>query len=255
MNLHIVRIAWIAVRELIYERVFYLLLTFAAFALGMSLLLGQLTYAEQSKLTLDFMLAGMELSMVMFCVFMGIYLFKRELTIGSVSMVLSKPISRHTFLLGKYFGQMVVQFGVVLAMAIVIIFAVSRYGEFSIQSILQSSLLIYFEISVLTAITYFFAVNSSAITTSVATLSLFCLGHLRTPLSTNVESLAVESRIWFVVKKILPDFEIFNMKSFASYGYSIPWVEVGYASLYAVCCIVFFLVIASLTFQHKDILT
>src|SRR3989338_8878152 len=107
---HSFRIAWIAIRELLYERVFYLLVLFAAMALVLSLMLGQLTYAEQSKLTLDFMLGGIQLSMVLFSVFMGISLLQRELQMGSIAMVLSKPISRGSFLMGKYLGQISVQF-------------------------------------------------------------------------------------------------------------------------------------------------
>ena len=60
--MNLMRIAWIAIRELLYERVFYVLVSFAAVSLGLSLLLGQMTYAEQYKLTLDFMLAGIEIS-------------------------------------------------------------------------------------------------------------------------------------------------------------------------------------------------
>ena len=56
----IANIAWIAIRELLYEKVFYVLVLFCVMALGLSLLLGQLTYAEQAKLTLDFMLAGID---------------------------------------------------------------------------------------------------------------------------------------------------------------------------------------------------
>jgi len=255
VSANIFRIAWIAVRELVYEKVFYLLLIFAMFALGLSLLLGQLTYAEQTKLTLDFMFAGIELSMVLFCVFMGIFLFKRELTLGSVSMVLSKPISRTTFLLGKCLGQSIVQLIVIFVMTLIAMLVSSRSGSVVYLSIIQTTLLIFFEVSVLTAITYFFAVNSGAVITAIGTLSLFCLGHFRVHVSENLKTFSFENAFWGFLKRILPDFEIFNMKALASYGFTLSWVEVGWAFVYAVCCIVFFLVMAALIFQRKDVLT
>ena len=157
------RIAWIAVRELFYERVFYILLTFAVASLGASLMLGQLTYAEQAKLTLDFMLGGMQLSMILFSVFMGISLFQRELTLGSVSMVLSKPISRGTFLLGKFLGQLTVQTLVISAMALMTLAVSAANSEtVPVAAILQTVILILFEVSVVTAVTYFFAVNAGS---------------------------------------------------------------------------------------------
>jgi len=178
---HVFRIALIAIRELIFERVFYLLLTFVIFALGLSVMLGQLTYAEQTKLTLDFMVGGIHLSMVLFSVFIGISLFRKELTMGSVSMILSKPISRTSFLLGKYFGQITVQLAVISFMILMTILVCSSYENFNSSiPLLQSGFLIFLEICILSAITYLFAVNTGAIVTALVAFSFFVLGHLKT---------------------------------------------------------------------------
>jgi len=248
-------IAWIAVRELLYERVFYILLSFAGLSLGLSLLLGQLTYAEQAKLTLDFMLGGIQLSMILFSVFMGISLFHREMTQGSISMVLSKPISRTSFLVGKYLGQLVVQGAVTLAMILVTMLLCSRFDvPLSYRAISQTGVLIFFEVASLSAMTYFFAVNAGGITAAVATLCLFALGHLRAPIGRNLAGLS-ELSVWGFLKTLIPDLEMFNMKAFASYGIALPWDEIGWISLDALCCASFFLTMAALCFHRKDIPT
>lgn len=252
---NLLRIAWITIRELIYERVFYIFLTFAVLSLGLSMLLGQLTYAEQAKLTLDFMLAGIEISMVLFSIFMGIGLFKKEFVVGSVAMVLSKPISRSTFLLGKYLGQIFVQFVVIIAMVMMTISLHSNFGEVtSYLAIFQTGLMIFLEVSVLTAIAYFFAVISGTITAVVVTLSMFCIGHLKGSflLTLNQQE---ESLIWKMSTAVIPDMDIFNMKTIASYGYSVGWAHMGWAMLYALCCSIFFLLISSICFNHKDVIT
>ena len=114
--------------------------------------------------------------MALFSVFMGISLFQREIALGSVSMVLSKPIARHTFLLGKYLGQSLVQLVVMAAMVAVTISMTAYHEQSVVMPIIQAAILIFFEVTVLTAITYFFAVNSGSITTSVVTLLPFRLG-------------------------------------------------------------------------------
>jgi len=248
-------IAWVAVRELLYERVFYVLLSFSVLSLGLSLLLGQMTYAEQYKLTLDFMLAGIQLSMFLFSIFVGIGLFQREMALGSVSMVLSKPVSRTTFLLGKFLGQCIVQLAVCIAMTVVTLAICSNYDDISYKSVIQTVLLIYYEITLLTAITYFFAVNSGAITTAVVTICMFCVGHLRESVTQNMQSASVYYNISRLAKNVVPDLEMFNMKAFAAYGYTISLTEMGWATIYAICCVTFFLTIASVTFSRKDILT
>jgi len=247
-------IACTAARELLYERVFYLLILFSFLALGLSAMLGQLTYAEQSKLTLDFMLGAIELAMVLFAVFMGISLFHRELAMGSVSMVLSKPIARWSFLLGKFLGQLAVQSSVIALMGVIVFVSCNRFGDHvSALAIAQTLLLTIFQVAVLTAITYLFAVISGAVTSALATFALFVLGHLREGVSENLGT--AKSPFWEVLKYIVPDLEVFNIKALASYGQAISGVELGWSALYALCCVVFFVMTASLLFQRKDIQT
>jgi ABC-type transport system involved in multi-copper enzyme maturation permease subunit len=249
------RIAWIAIRELLHEKVFYILLSFSLASFVFSLLLGQLTYAEQAKLTLDFMLGCTHFSMALFAVFMGISLFQKELLSGSISMTLSKPISRTTFIVGKCLGQIGMQFLMTLAMGTLTLALTSRYGaQLSSMATLQTTLLIAFEISVLTAITYLFAVNTGAITTAILTLTVFALGHTRDLVSSNLRE-KDELLVWNLTRTVIPDMEVFNMKQLASYGQSIPWNEFGWAGLYAAVCFAFYLFLAAVCFERKDILT
>ncbi|MEZ4751703.1 MAG: hypothetical protein R3B54_14075 [Bdellovibrionota bacterium] len=250
------RVAWITMRELIYERVFYLLLTFAVLALGFSLLLGQLTYSEQAKITLDFLLAAVEVSMVLFSVFMGIGLFKKELMLGSVAMVLSKPISRSSFLIGKYLGQVAIQFVVMFCMMLLTLAIQSNFqGDSSLLSVVQAVGLIFLEVLVLTAMAYFFAVNAGTITAAVVTLCLFAVGHMRESIVYHYNISISRSWIWPVIMSLIPDLEIFNMKTIASYGYTLDATQLFWAVMYSLCCAVFFLFVACVCFANKDIAT
>jgi Cu-processing system permease protein len=252
---HVFSIAKIAVQELVYEKFFYILVGFAIVGLGMSMLLGQLTYAEKTKLTLDFMLAGIEISMVLFSVFMGVSLFHRELALGSVSMVLSKPISRTSFLLGKYLGQMAVQSVVILGMTCITLAVVSQLeSDYSVVAILQASFMIGVEVCVLTALTYLFAVNANALTTSIVTLCMFWLGHFRASSAVHMGTSA-NNPIWVIAQGVIPDLNVFNMKTLASYAFSVSGMEILWASLYGLCCATLYLLAAALTFARKDILT
>lgn len=249
----ILRIAWITIRELLYERVFYLLLSFAILSLGVSLLLGQMTYSENLKFILDFMLAGIQISMILFSVFMGISLFHRELHAGSIFMVLSKPISRASFIIGKFLGQIVVQMGVILAMGLLTLLICSQYqGSFSTMALTQTIFMIGLEASILAALTYLLAVNAGGVTSAVIVLCLFVLGHSQGTINSNITG-SDSTTIWKFTKALIPNLEIFNMKAFASYGLTIAWNEVGLAFIYATCCITLYLLAAILCFNQKDI--
>jgi len=247
------RIALVTIRELLYEKVFYLLVSFALAAMALSILLSQLTYAEQSKLLLDFMLGGTEIAMTLFSVFMGISLFHRELTVGSIYMVLSKPVSRWVFLVGKFVGQVAVQAGVIALMGVVAYLTCVRFeGNFSALALWQAMGMIAVESAVLSAITYLLAVNAGAITASIVTLCIFAIGHLRDRVNDNIGD-SFAAQVWNLTKALVPDLEIFNLKSMASYGITVSAHELSLAVGYGLVCVVFYLLAAVVCFNHKDI--
>ena len=93
---------------------------------------------------------GLTSLMLLFSVFMSISLFQREMTSGSISMVLSKPIARTTFLIGKYLGQVAVQLSLCTLMGLITIVVTERYGDpAAAVSILQSTLLVSGELAIL----------------------------------------------------------------------------------------------------------
>lgn len=181
-------ISYITIRELLYERVFYLLLVFAILSLGVSLLLGQLTYIEKLKMSLDFMLAGMQISMVLFAVFMAISLLHKELQLKSIFMVLSKPVSRSSFLIGKFLGQLFVQTIVIMAMGIIAYIFCFSYGEaFSLKALMQSVCMVIFETAILAALSYLLAANMGALISAVITFVVFLLGHVQGAINVNIK--------------------------------------------------------------------
>ncbi len=186
---------------------------------------------------------------------MGISLFKKELTLGSIAMVLSKPISRTTFVLGKYLGQMAIQFLLCVLMASITLGFIWGYEHYSATSIFSAYLLMFFETAVITAVAYLFAINSGTITASVGTLIFTLLGHLHSPLNQNIAPFSFEGWIWKFIKSVTANLEIFNAKSLASYGLYYGPNEMLWAALYTGLCVAFYLSVTCFTFHHKDVLT
>ncbi len=246
-------ISFVTIRELLYEKVFYLLLVFAILSLGVSVLLGQLTYAEKLKMSLDFMLSGMQISMVLFAVFMAISLFHKELQLKSVYMILSKPISRSAFLVGKFLGQLFIQIAVIFSMGLITYFLCVSYGEFfSINALFQSVLMVIFETSILAALSYLLAANMGALTSAIITFVVFLLGHIQQTVNVNIKNSGTEP-LWAAVKMLIPSLELFNIKAFVSYGLSITWHEMGLAFIYALICSSLYLFAAIICFNERDI--
>ena len=100
----ILRVAVSVFRESVRDRVLYSLVLFAVLLIGVSYLIGQLTAGQDIKIIKDFGLAAISIIGLLIAVFIGVGLVWKEVERRSIYSVLSKPIRRYEFLLGKYFG-------------------------------------------------------------------------------------------------------------------------------------------------------
>ncbi len=92
------------VREAIRHRVLYTLLFFALALIGTGVLLSTLSYVESDRILQDVGFAAIRVFAVAIAIFVGIGLVHREVDRRTIFTILSKPISRSEFLLGKYVG-------------------------------------------------------------------------------------------------------------------------------------------------------
>lgn len=250
------RIAFTTIQELFHEKVFYLLGAFALLAMLLSILLGELTFAEQGKITLDFLLAGTEFATVLFSIFMGITLLNRELNLGWIAMVLSKPITRTQFLLGKFLGQISIQ-AIVMGFlgGIIVIVCTTRDIPLVLGALLQSLILTFFEGLVLSSIVYFCTVNLGALLAATVSLSLYALGNFSEGASNPSATGSRPDILFSGLRAILPNFQIFNIKTLVSYGLLMDWGLLGIAVIYALVCGFLYFSLASITFSRRDIFT
>ena len=94
-------------REAVRNKVLYALLFFAIFIIGTGVVLSGLSYVESERILQDFGFAAIRLFSVAIAIFVGVSLIHREVERRTVYTILSKPISRAEFLLGKYVGLVV----------------------------------------------------------------------------------------------------------------------------------------------------
>src|SRR5262245_52659461 len=91
-------------KESVRDRVLYNLVVFGALLIGASYLIGQLTAGQDIKIIKDLGLASIATFGLLIAVFIGIGLVWKEVERRSIYALLSKPVRRHEFVLGKYAG-------------------------------------------------------------------------------------------------------------------------------------------------------
>src|SRR5689334_1293490 len=99
-----VAIARNAFREAVRDRVLYNLVLFVLLLIAGSIFLGELSAGQESKIIVDLGLSAMLLFGAFIAIFVGVGLVYKEIERRTLYAILSKPIGRGQFLLGKYVG-------------------------------------------------------------------------------------------------------------------------------------------------------
>lgn len=249
-------------KEAIRDKILYNLMFFALILICLSILLATLSIGEQSRIIIDMGLASINIFGVLIAIFLGIGLISKEIEKRTIYTIISKPVRRHEFLLGKYCGLIITLVVNTLIMAaglyLVLMFNEWRWGHnvLNINPYLWKGVwLIFIEFMVMTAVAMMFSTFTSSSTLSaIFTLSIYIVGHL-TP---DLKGLAGKSgnhlakSVLDIFYYILPNLENFNIK-----GEVVHLIEVGsermlLSTLYGLSYVVVLLLLSVVIFQRRD---
>ncbi len=241
-------------REAIRDRVLYLLLFFALTSLLFSRLLALLTVGDRIKIVTDVGLASISLFGALMAILMGTGLVYKEIDKKTIYTLLSKPIHRHQFLLGKYFGLVLTLF-VMLSLMTAIFFIIYFLHALKIEwSMLIALFYIFLELCLITAVALFFSCFSTPILSSIFSLAFYLIGHLSWGLEALFKKMTpgvgkVTAQILYT---LLPDLENFNFKTEIVHHLPIPPQVLIYSTIYGISYTVFVLFLAILVFRKRD---
>ena len=237
----VVAIACNAFREAVRDRVLYNLVVFVLLLIAGAILLGELSAGQEAKVIVDLGLSAILLFGVFISIFVGVGLVYKEIERRTLYAILSKPIGRGEFLLGKYLGLCltllvnVAIMGVGLSLAIVYV----KHGwDPLVVRIWPAILLIYIELMILTGVAMLFSSFSSPALSALLTFFVFVIGHFSADLKTLANSMGSAPARWFFagLYYLLPDLANYNAITTAAHGF-VPDLRaliaaVGYGFIY-----------------------
>ncbi len=240
-------------RENLRDKLLYNLLVFALLMIGSSLLLMRLTLGEFHRLLLDVGLGSINIFGVLIAIFVGIGLVNKEIEKKTIYTIVSKPVARYQFLVGKYLGLTLTLLVNTLVMAgglLLVLFAQSV----PIESVLFKALgLIFMEFMVITAVALLCSTFTSATLSAIFTLATYVIGHLTADLKTFGEKMdegmrAVVTGLYY----ILPNLERFNLKGNVIHHIEVSGTDLVLIVVYGLTYVAFLLMSASIIFQRRD---
>jgi ABC-type transport system involved in multi-copper enzyme maturation permease subunit len=220
-------------REAIRDRILYLLLAFALLMMGFSQILSLLTVGGEEKIIKDLGLASISLFGVLTAVFIGVALVSKEIERRTIFTIVSKPIHRTQFLLGKYCGLALTLLvnTVVMTLWFYLILALKGFAD---PRLLLAIFLIFLELLLVTAFAILFSSFTTPILSTLFSLALYLVGHLSWSLSLIQSQLKSASARWIcrALYLALPNLEIFNIKGEVVHGTPVPAALPIWALLY-----------------------
>src|SRR3954464_9324552 len=104
MRARIIHIAANTFREAVRDRVLYNLIAFALLLSGAAIFISQISIDIERQVVVNLGLTAVSLFGVVIAIFIGIGLVSKEIEKRTLYTVLSRPVRRWEFILGKFFG-------------------------------------------------------------------------------------------------------------------------------------------------------
>ena len=254
-------------KESVRDQVLYSLVAFATLHIVVSYLIGQLTAGQDVKIIKDLGLAAIATFGLLIAVFIGIGLVWKEVERRSIYSLLSKPIRRHEFILGKYAGLALTLF-VNIAMMTLALYGVLAYMNTQFPAaarsvwpapaadprMLLAVALIFIELLLVIAIALFFSTFSSPFLSAALTCGLWVVGHFSADLR-NFESVVETKSAAYLARAlyyILPNFAAFDVKTQVVYALPVPPSYLVTTAAYGFAYIALLLTGAVVIFGRRD---
>ncbi len=253
----VVTIALGAFTESVRERVLYNLIVFAFLMIAAAILLGSISVGVEQIVLINVGLTAISIFGLLIAIFIGIGLVSKEIERRTIYNILSKPVTRAEFILGKYAG---------LVLTLVVNTAIMTAGFYAALAIQQKGLAlhdfslliaVYFillQLAIVVGIAIFFSCISTSLLSAVFTFCLFVIGNF----SGDVRGFGQESGNPFLQKLtatiyyLLPNFRNFNVIDQVAHGVRIPALLITSNSCYALLYIGVLLSGAILIFEERE---
>lgn len=242
-------------REVIRDRILYGLILFALLLIGLSLALGQLSFAEQARISANFGLSAIHLCAVVLAIFVGSNLVYKEIEKKTILTILVRPISRLQFILGKALGLALVIVAMMLGLGLILSAVFFGLGLAVDEKLLMVLLGLLTEALVLLGITILFSMITTPLLVVAFSVCIFLIGHWQGSLAffANKEGSGVLKPVSWFVTYFTPDLERLNWKSLMIYPQPLDvagkMLNVGYGLAWFALAVT----IAALLFRRKDV--
>lgn len=221
MARNIIAIARNTFREAVRDRVLYNLVVFVLLITGCAVFLGDLTAGQEDRTVTNIGLSAMLLFGVFIAIFVGVSLVSKEIEKKTLYTVFSKPVGRGEFIVGKYLGLCLTLLVNIAVMGAGVSIALLWVGSGGLAvSIWGAVVLIFLELTIVTAVATLFSSFSSPALSALLTFLVWVIGHFSASLREFAENLgsAGAKALFGAIYYLFPNLSHYEFITLASRG-------------------------------------
>jgi ABC-type transport system involved in multi-copper enzyme maturation permease subunit len=251
-------VAWNTFREAVRDRVLYSLVFFALLMIAAAILVGQISLQIENVVIVTLGLGAISMIGLFMAVFIGVGLVSKEMDKRTLYALLSKPVRRWEFLIGKFSGLLLTLTVNTAAMACGLLLAL-LYVKHSLagtgEVVLIAVYFILLKLALVVALALLFSCYTTPLLAILFTAGLYVAGLFVGAMRTVRADLMAPALRTFLgwLSYILPNFSNFDVMSPAAHGHRVPVILAVQNTAYAVLYCAIVLAAASMIFSRRNL--
>ena len=241
-------------REAARDRLWLILVLFAAALLVANQLITPLALGEGPRITIDLGLSTLSFFGLLVTIVVGGALVHQEIDKRSIYIVLARPVGRTSYLLGKWLGLVATLAGTGLVLGAVLAAAAWQLrGPEALLPVVQSVYLTCLSFCTLCSLAIFFSALSTPLLSSLYTIGMYVAGWWVLDLRDMAEQLGgFPGMALSVASHVLPNLEVFNARLAVAHLEPVAWAQVTLATLYALAYSAAVLALGAIAFHARE---
>lgn len=228
--------------------------------IGIGLLLisyiaSEFAYGAPSKVALDFGFGLTSISNLIMAVFIGATLLGKEIENRTLYMILSRPISRASFMLGKIVGLSSVLIINTILLSLISIGIFYYLGGQLSPLMVWTAWFSLIEAFIIMLFAILFSLLTSNALAIIFTISVWIVGH---SLSSTSKILSAKTNVFFnytlkIISGLIPDLEKINLKDLLIYEQKVSSEYLFMTQAYIAVYVLALMFIISFLFKNKNL--
>jgi Cu-processing system permease protein len=261
-------LAFVTFKEGIRSRALFGIFIMALLAFGATVTLTNLFMRDITKVAADLSLATITFSGLLMVIFIGTNLLSKDIDKRTIYMVISRPISRSQYIVGKFLGLSLLIIAAVLFLGIIsslpVYFAglsyqnpesIFRWDIYIIAIIFIAMKLIL----IASMIIFFSSITSTSFISLILTVATYIIGSttevVKGLIDVKVEGVEISPLMGSIIKfiyYIFPNLSAFDLKTLAAHGIALPHNYLLWVPLYWVLYTLSMITASSLFMERRE---